>query len=411
MFNLSSENFTPIYQKFPPLIEEINGEEIPTFQWDIPYTIKDISYLTHSHYRYYGKFPSVLAGKIIDLFPPKDKDSYILDNFCGSGTTLVEAKLRGINSVGLDINWISALASNVKTKHVDIKKIRQLHDRILFLYEKDKSNPLDSNLDLLSSFEEKWFVKENVKDLKILQNILLNLEPSDELDFIVVAFLGIIRRVSKAYDGEVRPHINKEKKVRDVISAFSKKINDMISDHIKYMEITNSDTVGTCYVGNNLDLPNIIKEKNIYLVINHPPYLNSFNYSPIFSLELYWGKAFEKNYSTYIELYKKEMKAHPASESITEQYFNHLRDCYKQTFNIQKKGDYLAVVIGDCTRKGELIPVLKNTQKIIEEIGYKTIMLNYRTTHYGLGKYAYKHRADYHDDINGKKDGILIFQK
>ena len=38
-------------------------------------------------------------------------------------------------------------------------------------------------------------------------------------------------------------------------------------------------------------------------------------------------------------------------------------------------------------------------------------MLNYRTTHYGLGKYAYKHRADYHDDINGKKDGILIFQK
>src|SRR5690606_19269403 len=138
---------------------------------------------------------------------------YILDNFCGSGTTLVEAKLRGINSVGLDINWISALASNVKTKHVDINKIRQLHDRILFLHEKDKSNSPDSNLDLLSSFEEKWFFTQNVKDLKILQNILLNLRPSDELDFIIIAFLGIIRRVSKAYDGEVRPHINKEKKV------------------------------------------------------------------------------------------------------------------------------------------------------------------------------------------------------
>ena len=233
MFNLSSENLTPIYQKFPPLIEEINGEEIPTFQWDIPYTIKDISYLTHSHYRYYGKFPSVLAGKIIDLFPPKDKNSYILDNFCGSGTTLVEAKLRGINSVGLDINWISALASNVKTKHININKIRNLHDSILFLYKQYVSKPFDSNLDVLTSFEEKWFVPENVKDLKILQNILLNLEASDELDFIVVAFLGIIRRVSKAYDGEVRPHINKEKKVREVISAFSKKINDMISDHIK----------------------------------------------------------------------------------------------------------------------------------------------------------------------------------
>lgn len=41
-----------------------------------------------------------------------------------------------------------------------------------FLYKQYVSKPFDSNLDVLTSFEEKWFVPENVKDLKILQNIL-----------------------------------------------------------------------------------------------------------------------------------------------------------------------------------------------------------------------------------------------
>ena len=91
-------------------------------QWDIPFTIPQLSYLTHSHFRYYGKFPSVVAGKIIDDHYDQKTNRPIYDNFCGSGTTLVEAKIRGIEAYGSDVSWLSIMASNVKTSSVDLRK-------------------------------------------------------------------------------------------------------------------------------------------------------------------------------------------------------------------------------------------------------------------------------------------------
>ena len=56
-----------------------------------------------------------MAGQILKKYPPKSpKEDFMLDNFGGSGTSLVEAKLRGINSIGIDISWLSILASKVK---------------------------------------------------------------------------------------------------------------------------------------------------------------------------------------------------------------------------------------------------------------------------------------------------------
>ncbi|GMV88918.1 MAG: hypothetical protein AMXMBFR81_18490 [Chthonomonas sp.] len=54
----------------------------------------------------------------------------ILDPFCGTGTTLVEAKKRGIASVGLEANPMAAFATRVKTEWgVDPNELRDWSDR------------------------------------------------------------------------------------------------------------------------------------------------------------------------------------------------------------------------------------------------------------------------------------------
>ena len=400
---------TPIFKRYLPSIQllESNENSIVTI-WDIPNTIKELSYLTHSHYRYYGKFPSTVAGQIIEQLPPPSENSYILDNFSGSGTTLVEAKLRGIDSYAIDISWLSVLASNVKSSHLDIHLVNKKLADLIAWFESNK----DSFIAPDDTMSNKWFTNEAARDLSVIQKYLLNLPKSLSRSFLILAFVGIVRRVSKAHDGEVRPHINKEKKQRDVITAFTKKVKDMCQDHVAFMDITDENTIAECFLSSNLELPKKFDDKNCYLVISHPPYLNSFNYSPVFNLEFYWGSPFESEYTSgNVKLHKKEMKAHPANESITSNYFDHLLKCYSETYRIQDKGSYLAVVIGDCTRFKKLVPVIKETIKIIESIGYKIKETNYRTTHYGLGKYAYSHRADYHGDEEEKKDAVLIFKK
>ncbi len=397
------------YRKWLPSVQRMEESPVETNTWDIPYTIGQLSYLTHSHYRYYGKFPSAVAAQILEEFGPTAEGQYVLDNFCGSGTSLVEAKLRGMESYGIDISWISALVSNVKTRHINLGAIKR---SIYGFFDIDLST-----LDLLPldelTFAQRWFSEEVIYDLRCIQTWLFRMPPSAERDFLLVGFLAIVRRVSKAHDAEVRPHINLAKKERSVFPAFKKKMFDMIEAHDLFQAATSCKTESICYVANNISLPERFNDGKCALIISHPPYLNSFNYRPVFSLEFFWGAPFEPEFSPagVTDLIWDELLAHPANETITANYFAHLEACFASAFRIQPANGKLAIVIGDCTRSGKLIPVVDTTISRVSSLGYRLIQKNYRSTHYGLGKYAYAHRADYHGENEEKKDAILVFEK
>jgi hypothetical protein len=255
-----------IFRRFPPIVTDLSDEHPRTQLWDIPYTIPELGYLTHDHFRYYGKFPSVLAGKIIDDYLPSDKSHSVLDNFCGSGTTMLEAALRNHTCKGIDSSWIAVLASNVKTRHVSIEKVERQHRALLGEYFSMRSQ-VESTL----PFAMKWFTPEAAQSLAALKIAVDNLAPSPEADFLRVAFLAIIRRVSRAYDAEVRPHINVDKPTREVVPAFSKKVRDMIHSHSAMMELTSPDLESVCYLGDNRSLPVGVSDDQFDLVISHRP--------------------------------------------------------------------------------------------------------------------------------------------
>lgn len=73
-------------------------------------------------------------------------------------------------------------------------------------------------------------------------------------------------------------------------------------------------------------------------------------------------------------------------------------------------GGYCCVVIGDCTVRKQLFKVHQVFVRMLESIGFSVEKIVYRSTHYGLGKYAYDFRADYHNDGEGKKDAIIFFK-
>ena len=68
----------------------------------------------HDWYRFVLSFPPHLVREYLDNFN-LGPDSLVLDPFCGTGTTLVEAKLRGIPSIGIEATPMAHFASSVKT--------------------------------------------------------------------------------------------------------------------------------------------------------------------------------------------------------------------------------------------------------------------------------------------------------
>jgi len=390
------------YKKIDPV------NDIPAFLLEIPYTISQLAYLTHGFYRYYGKYPSILGGFIIDRHHNKGP---IFDNYVGCGTTLVEAKIRGINSSGVDVNPIATLVSNVKTReYKDIVALRHYLINILNIannLENKKALPIPKWNSLT-----KWFIDENINKLARIKQAILSQERDENREFAVVCFLSIIRRCSKAYDGEVRPHVNKSKKQREPFAAYRKKFRDMLNSEIEFTRIIPKGVESKAFCASNTQ--NNLKDYMIYgnpsLIISHPPYLNCFNYYAVFSLENFWAidipEATQGISKKWIK--EHEHKCWPATNpKILKEYFQNLKKAYSNLReNIEPKAK-LAIVIGDSTLRKKLIPVHKKVIDFLPECGFKPIEVLYRTTHYGIGKYAYRHRADYHGNAK-KKDGVIV---
>src|SRR6476660_9042942 len=71
------------------------------------------AYYTHGYHPYSAKYIPQIPNRLISIF--SEKNDLILDNFVGSGTTLVESKVLGRNAIGVDINPLACLISKVKT--------------------------------------------------------------------------------------------------------------------------------------------------------------------------------------------------------------------------------------------------------------------------------------------------------
>ena len=74
---------------------------------------------THCFHSYPAMMIPQVARRIIDNLGKKSK--ILFDPYCGTGTSLVEANLKGIDAIGTDLNPLARLIATAKTTKIDIK--------------------------------------------------------------------------------------------------------------------------------------------------------------------------------------------------------------------------------------------------------------------------------------------------
>uniref|UniRef100_UPI0025C2706A DNA methyltransferase n=2 Tax=Ignavibacterium TaxID=795750 RepID=UPI0025C2706A len=97
----------------------------------------------HRLHPYKGKFIPQLVEYFLDSHTDSfkkeiffKKGDIVLDPFCGSGTTLVQANELGIHAIGIDISAFNAMISNCKILNYDLIDVKKELDHITFELKK-----------------------------------------------------------------------------------------------------------------------------------------------------------------------------------------------------------------------------------------------------------------------------------
>jgi len=243
----------------------------------------------HDWYRFVLSFPPHLVREYISKFGLVPGDT-ILDPFCGTGTTLVEARLMGINSIGIEANPMAHFASKVKidwsvnpTELLDharsianeaTEKIKNYHHPVL------KTLPPDS-FDLL--------LKNSISPLPLHKALILLVTINSFRDGIFVnhellalAKTVVLHASNLHFGPEVG--VNRFRKTdAPVVENWLSEVREIANDLIFNKPGTEVNAVALH--GDSRKLHNYLKPSSINAVFTSPPYPNEKDYTRTTRLE------------------------------------------------------------------------------------------------------------------------------
>ena len=89
------------------------------YSWD--FRDSDTKELTHCFHAYPAMMIPQIPRRLLQKYGSSAKT--LFDPYCGSGTSLVEANVKGINAIGTDLNPLARLIAKTKTTPIDIQTL------------------------------------------------------------------------------------------------------------------------------------------------------------------------------------------------------------------------------------------------------------------------------------------------
>lgn len=237
----------------------------------------------HSWYTFKHGYSRDLAINLINTFDLSE-GAWVLDPFCGSGTTLLTCKEAGINSRGFDILPFSVLLSNVKIGDYNNAELtKQLH-----VLADSLNNNCSSKNDSLPDIPlvNKAFQPDVKRELLILKQKIECIHESKIMAFFNLGFLSILESVSNtSKSGGFLRLVNRDVASDEVCTLFRNKVTSMINDTIESSKHSKSHerVSSLAKIGDARRLPT---DRKYDAVITSPPYPNRHDYTRIYALEM-----------------------------------------------------------------------------------------------------------------------------
>lgn len=245
----------------------------------------------------------------------------VLDPFCGSGTTLVEARLQGFYSIGVDFHPLATLISRVKTASLSIPivALEQVHKKLsaklttCFLenglrVETDEptlwSQPNDKRCQELYAFLpkenvdyiQKWFDPLTLAELAVIVGEIQALTDEPVRDFCRVTLSAFVREVSLQEPSSLRILRRKDPPehpcvLERFLNGLRRRIDALKALHLIDDQLLVEQVWSRVIHGDAKQLPTLLRDvispSEIDCVVTSPPYAMALPYIDTDRLSLF----------------------------------------------------------------------------------------------------------------------------
>jgi len=386
----------------------------------------DRSNYTHGFHKFPAKYiPEIPRWAILKF---SKEDDIIIDPFCGSGTTNVEAILNKRNSYYVDVDPIALLLTKVKTNPIDKEDLRKNKDWLIrAIYSINESDiPEFPNRDY-------WFEPEVLQDLGVVTRCINLIENLHIRDFFSVCLSSILKEVSNAdpkflYALAISRKMREQKnRIIDVKGTFVKRVKELVPLMIKFSKACPKGHF-VKFLGKDaleIELP----DESIDLGVTSPPYCNAVDYPRANQLQIYWfglwrGKLSElkEHYvgtekvpaKEYKELHKYgNTRLDEILETIYEvdkrrsyvlyKYFTDMRKNFIEVKRILKPRSHYVVAVADNIVRKVSVPTHAILMNLAQEVGFEIV------DHFGSALMMRPH--DMRKSEKMKAEWVMAFRK
>ena len=350
----------------------------------------------HSIAKYPAMMVAPMQEKVLtDILKVEKTIRNIFDPFHGSGTTLVVGKDLGLETIGIDINPLANLITDVKLTGIDHSIIKTKN----FILEQRLSE--NYTIHDFSNIN-KWFREDIIEDLSKIKTAISKEEDYITRRYYWLCFSNIIYKYKNSRKSTFKLHVKKEEDIKLIINNVIEDFIIEINERFEVLPNYKSNTTHRLITKDVRKACSEIKKESIDIICTSPPYgdnATTVTYGQFSILALLWINEIDLNIPhsdvlttfskiDYLSLGGKRNASLEWDVLSLNQVLNHVSESKQKKINsffqdyfealiaivetLKKKG-ILMLTLGNRTVDGEMIPLDKITEEFLEQSGFHLI--------------------------------------
>ncbi len=156
---------------------------------------------THCFHNYPAMMIPQIARTLLERYGAHG--GWLLDPYCGTGTSLVEASMFGMNAIGCDINPLVRLIAKAKTTPIPLNELDDCLENLReYLFEDNTPHISSAPPPILN--RSYWFSGKVIERLAVLREYIQSVSSDRVQNFLWVAFSETVRECSYTKNGEFK---------------------------------------------------------------------------------------------------------------------------------------------------------------------------------------------------------------